>query len=133
MVELNGKLVRVGDLCKHSLGYDNGRSVDVWCKLVSIKDEKGNLHSEYNIITGYGDKNSKVSLDLKPLLYKDLSNYDSAYGVLTSIIKDVNPHNVYFHYDSWLKETEKKIEFLLKKKEFLLKNKNIIDKINSIL
>jgi hypothetical protein len=134
MVGLNGKLVRVGDLCKHSLGYDNGRSVDVWCKLVSIKDEKGNLHSEYNIITGYGDKNSKVTLDLKPLLYcKDLSNYDLAYGNLVNIIKDINPHNVYFHYDYWLKETEEKIEFLLKKKEFLLKNKNIIDKINSIL
>jgi len=128
------KFVRVGDLCKYTLGYDNGRSVDVWCKLLSIKDEFNVLYSQYDIVTGRGDKNSKVTLDLKPLLYcKDLSKYDSAHGVLTSIIKDVSPHNVYFHYDHWLKETEEKIEFLLKQKEFLLKNKNIIDKINSIL
>jgi hypothetical protein len=128
------KFVRVGDLCKYTIGYDNGRAVDVWCKLVSVKDEFGILHGQYDIITGEGDKNSKVTLDLKPLLYcKDLSKYDSAYDVLNSIIKDINPHKVYFYYDYWLKETEDKIEFLLKKKEFLLKNKNIIDKINSIL
>lgn len=129
-----GELTRVGDLCKYTLGYDNGKSVYVWCKLVSIKDESGNLHNEYNIVTGHGDKNSKVTLDLKPLLYTNLSKQDKYYGDIDSkIIKDINPHNVYFHYESWLKETENKIEFLIKKKEFLLKNKNIIDKINSIL
>ena len=129
-----GKFTRVGDLCKYTLGYDNGRSVDVWCKLVSIKDESGNLYNEYNIVTGHGDKNSKVTLDLKPLLYTNLSKHDKYYGDIDDkIIKDINPHNVYFHYEHWLKETESKIEFLLKNKEFLLKNKNIIDKIDSII
>lgn len=134
MVGLKGELVRVGDLCKYTLGYNNGSSVDVWCKLVSIKDEFGNLHSEYYIITGYGERNSKVTFDLKPLVYcKDLSNYEPVFGNIKDIIKDVNPHNVYLYYDRWLSETEDKIEFLLKQKEFILKNKNIIDKIDSIL
>lgn len=135
MVGLKGKLVRVGDLCKHTLGYDNGRSVDVWCKVNSIKDDSGNLHNEYDVITGWGDKNSKVTFDLKTISYcKDLSNIDSLYGELNNrIISNVNPHNVYFHYEHWLKETEDRIKFLNKKKDFLLKNKNILDKINEIL
>ena len=134
-MELKGRLVRVGDLCKHTLGYDNGRSVNVWCKITCIKDYRGNLHNEYNVITGHGEKNSKVTFDLKSLLYcKDLSNKQHLYGELNNkIISDVNPHNVYFHYDHWLQETEDRIEFLNKKKEFLLKNKNIVDKINEIL
>lgn len=135
MVGLEGKLVSVGDLCKYTLGYDNGRSVDVWCKVTSIKDDSGNLYGEYDVITGWGDKNSKVTFDLKTISYcKDLSNIDSLYGELNNkIILDVNPHKVYFHYDYWLKETEDKIKFLNKKKKFLLKNKNIVDKINEIL
>lgn len=134
-MELKGKLVRVRDLCKHTLGYDNGRSVYVWCKITSIKDDSGNLHNEYDVITGCGDDNSKVTFDLKALSYcRDLSNIDNLYGELNNrIISDVNPHNVYFHYDYWLKETEDKIRFLNRKKEFLLKNKNIVDKINEIL
>lgn len=131
---LKGKLIRSGDLCKHTLGYDNGRSVDVWCKVICIRDEFNNIHNEYNIITGRGNKNSKVTLDIKSLSYTDLSTYKNYYGdIKNKTIKNVNPHDVFFHYDYWIKETEDKIEFLKKKKEFLLRNKNILDKISEII
>lgn len=132
---LEGKLIRVGDLCKYTIGYDNGRSVNIWCKLISIKDHLGKLHNSYNVITGRGDLNSKITLDIKALSYcKDLSNYHEIYGDLNDkVILDLDPHKVVFHYDYWIKETEDKIEFLNKQKEFLLKNRNILDKINEIL
>jgi len=129
------ELVRVGDLCSYALGYENGNLLNAYCKITSIKDEFGNLYNEYYIVTGQGDKNSKVKIDLKGLVYcNDLKTNHVFYGDINNkIIKDINPHKLSFHYKYWLKETEEKIEFLLKKKEFLLKNKNIIDKINSIL
>ena len=52
------KLTRVGDLCKYRLGYDNGRGVDVWCKLISIKDEHGNLYNEYNVSRVFVENNN---------------------------------------------------------------------------
>lgn len=121
------KLYRIGDLVKHTIGYNNGESIDVYCKLISIKDFNNNIYNHYEVITGEGDKNSKVLFELKGIAYcKDLKQTNI-------IIKDVNPHKVHSHYDFWIKETVDKIEFLERKKQFLLKNKNMLDKINEIL
>lgn len=140
MSKPKGKLHRVGDLVKHSLGYDNGNSIDVYCKVICIKDYEGNLYSEYKIVTGHGDRNSKVKLDLKVLCYcrnlkkvRTDSHRREKKLEDNKIVSDVDPHHVYFHYDTWVKETDDKIKFLKEKKEFLLKNKNIIDKIDQII
>lgn len=137
MSKLKGKLHRVGDLVQYSLGYDNGNSIDVYCKIACIKDNEGNLYSEYNIITGHGDLNSKVKLDLKVLCYcKNLKRVWESYGGKiedNKIITGIDPHHVYLRYDYLLKETNKQIKFLKEKRKFILKNKNIIDKIDQII
>lgn len=121
------KKYRVGDLVKYTNGYINGRSNDIYCKVVAIKDKEKNIYSEYDIVTGHGDQNSKVLLDLKAIAKcKDLSKCDLEF-------KNLDPHKVFNNYKYNLKRIKKEIKFLKKKKEFYLKNENILDKIDKIL
>lgn len=124
---MSSKLYRLGDLVKYNTGYNNGVSIDVYAKLIGIKDIDGVPYDELLIVTGEGERNSKVKLDIKSLSYcKDLTP-------TSEVFKGIDPHKIYSHYDYWLEETDNKIDFLLRKKDFLLKNRNRIDKLNELV
>jgi hypothetical protein len=60
-----GKIFRVGDLVMINKSYNP--SQNYYCKIINIIDEFGKSHTSYDVITGYGDKNSKVKIDLLTL------------------------------------------------------------------
>jgi len=124
------ELYRVGDLVTHplNLNYNGGGSTDIYAKVVNIIDESGESHYEYDVITGRGDRNSKVEIVIKPLVYcKDLSHCD-----LDTL--SVDPHRVFKRdLDLVTRDINNKMEFLQKKLDFFHKNENRIDKLNKIL
>jgi len=123
-----GKKHRVGDIVLHCIGFNNGRSIDIYGKIINIIDDKGLSYHEYDIITGRGDFNSKVEVIIKPLVYKkDLS-------VCNIENLSLNPHHVYLrHPKEEIKLIESEIEFLQRKIDFFNRYENRIDKLNSIL
>jgi hypothetical protein len=125
---MKGKLYRVGDLVLHCIGYDNGWSINIYCKIENIISKQGESYSEYDVITGHGDLNSKVDIVIKPLVYcKDLSPCDL--DRITSDCRDVHIR----HPDEEIKILQKKIDFLQKEIDFFNINENRIDKLNKVL
>ena len=120
-------LYRVGDLVKTQIGWNNGESIDRYCKLIDIVDNSDISHNEYNITTGRGDKNSKVILHIKIICDMDLNPVDQ------KILKK-DPHQVYFVNIKYeLKKIHDSIKFMNNKIEFLKINRNRDDKLHDIL
>lgn len=126
-------ICKVGDIFRtpndkngnYTLAYD---SVYYYCKLVDIVDLEGNSHNEMNIITGHGDRNTKVVLYLKVLFNIDMEDSNP-------MIIQRDPHKAYkvnIKYE--LNEINKQKRFLDKKEEFLKNNLlNLDEKLNKIL
>lgn len=126
---MSKELYRIGDLVKHTLGYKNGVSIDIYARVENIVDNVSNdSFYEYDVVTGEGDNNSKITITIKPIAYcKDLSNCD-----LDSIKLD--PHKVYKKDINFMREEiNKKMDFLERKLDFINKSENRIDKLNKIL
>ena len=126
-------ICKVGDIFRtpndvdgnYTLAYD---SVNYFCKLVDIVDIEGKSYDEMNIITGHGDKNTKVVLYLKVLYSENMEDANP-------MIIQRDPHKVYkvnIKYE--LNKIKKKRKFLDKKEEFLKNNLlNLDEKLNKIL
>ena len=127
---MKGKLHRVGDLVQHSIGYTNGRTIYVYCKILDIIDNDGGSYYEYDVITGRGDDNSKVDIVIKPLVYcKDLSPCDLDIKRIP-----LKPYDVFLIYPkNEIERLQKEVDFLQKEIEFLNINENRIDKLNKLL
>jgi enoyl-[acyl-carrier-protein] reductase (NADH) len=133
---MKGNLYRIGDLLITHKQYHP--SQDYYCKIIDIIDEFGKSHLEYNIITGYGDRNSKVTLTLQAIAVK--TEYQTKIDVLEKnlILSEINPHNVHLRNPySQIKESLKTIDDIQHNINFFEKNKNIIElreeKINRLL
>lgn len=126
-------ICKIGDIFRtsndvngnYTLAYD---SINYYCKLVDIVDLDGNSYNEMDIITGHGDRNTKVILHLK-VLYSE--NMEDA----KPIIIQRDPHRAFkvdIKYE--LNKIKKKRKFLDKKEDFLKKNLlNLDEKLNKIL
>lgn len=126
---MSKELYRIGDLVMHNIGYKDGYAVDIYGKVTNIVENNTDIsHYEYDVVTGEGDKNSKVTIIVKPLAYcKDLSHCDLD-------ILSLDPHNVYKRdINNMREEIKKKMDFLERKLEFVNKHENRIDKLNKIL
>lgn len=129
-------LYRVGDLVITHKSYNP--SADYYCKIIDIIDSDGVYHYEYDIITGYGDLNSKVKLNLLAIGV-DIE-YKTEIIILdeVKILSNIDTHNVHLRSpDKLIKNAQQEIIRHNKNIDFFEKNKNIIelrdDKITKIL
>lgn len=121
-----------------TIGYDNGRAINFYVRVVGIlsKDLK-KTYDKYDIITGNGDKNSKVLIKATLEFDKDFNkidpekltknfidcvkreyNYDQSENTLL-----FNPHDVYKIDMNWeINDIDSRIRELQEKKNFLLEN-----------
>ena len=125
---MSTELYRVGDLVFHTLGYDNGRSIEIYAKVIDIVDKNNVSYYEYDIVTGCGARNSKVEIIISALAYvKDLSYCDK--GEIS-----LDPHKVHkVNIDRMRAEIDSKVKFLGEKMTFININENRIDKLDKIL
>ena len=126
-----GDLFRTGDLVITTKQYNP--NIYYYGIVTNIIDKNGDSYSEYIIITGHGDLNSKVEVLLKVIGEKSEYELDVKHEVIPFILKK-NPHDIYLRnpYEE-VKNCEKKIDALKRQIEFLNKNKNLDDKLNEIL
>ncbi len=129
-------LFRVGDLVITHKSYHPTQYY--YCKIINIKDSSGTSYSDYDIITGRGDMNSKITLDLLVLGIETDNETEIEELDEKIIIPGLNPHNV--HLRNPYKEIKKCESQIVKNNRnisFFERNKNIIElrdeKIDKIL
>lgn len=124
-------ICKVGDIFRttndkdgdYTLAYD---AIDYYCKLINIVDKEGNYYDELDIITGHGDRNTKVLLHLKVLCNKNLEECEQ-------VIVKRDPHKVYKVDIKWeLNKINLEREFLNKKEEFLKRNMSLDTKLKKL-
>jgi len=126
-----GDLFRTGDLVITTKQYNP--TIYYYGIVTNIIDKNGDSYSEYIIITGHGDLNSKVEIILKVIGEKSEYELDVRHIVTPFTLKK-NPHDVHLRNPyKEIKTCEKQIESLKRQIEFLNKNKNLDDKLNEIL
>lgn len=95
-----GTNFKVGDLVRFSQYSSNivqYGDYDCFGKLVEIRDYVNNKNLyECNVITGYGDLNTKVTMVIKPLFYFERYKFEVKYFDIKTI--DINPLSVYKCY-----------------------------------
>lgn len=130
--------LRKYDLMTKTLGYNNGISVRYFVRVKEILSEDlKKVYNNYDIITGHGDKNSKVIIkvtlefdeDLKKVDPKKIPkdfidyikrsyNYDEEENTILS-----NPHDVYKVDIDWeVSNIDEQIKKLQQRKNFILEN-----------
>ena len=136
MSKKKGYIHRIGDLIEHVLYYDNGIPYVVYGKIIDILDDNGESHSEYTIITGWGDANSKVAV-----VVKTTSGVKASYGVIKELNEDesgkilhLNPHKFVLVNNKYeINKLEEEIKIMEQRIDFLYKNRNREDKLNELL
>jgi hypothetical protein len=130
------KLYRVGDLVSILKSYNP--TEHYYCRIVNIIDENGKSHSSYDIVTGYGDLNSKVRINAFSLGIE--SQYKTEIESLEQghLIEGIDPHNAYLlSNDDEIKKSEFRIKCLTENIKFFEKNRNVIElreeRINKVL
>lgn len=131
-------LYRLGDLVKHTIGYDNGISIDIYAKVIGLVHKNTNeSFYEFDIITGCGDINSKIIIKVKPICFVNLKRIsESKLPIVINLdsLLSLNPHSVFLvNNESSIKSFNRKIDFFNRKIDFLKKHKNRIDKIDEII
>lgn len=130
-----GELFCVGDLVKTHKSY-NPQKYYI-CKIIDIVDAYENSYSEYNIITGWGDSNSKVKLDLL-IIGVETDNVKLIEEVNDGEIIRRSPPNVFLRSAKYnIKELKKHISDYESNIRFFMKNRRIEDirdeKLNNLL
>ena len=139
---IDGGYVKVGDLvyCSHymSLGI-NPSAVSGYGKITRIMDRKtGELFSEKKIITGRGDKNSRVNIEVRIITKKVDELWDPTSEIVlleTPYVGDYDPHDVIIISFNETKEKYKKtLKTMVNSFKFIRDNSMTReDKINLIL
>jgi hypothetical protein len=129
-------LFRVGDLAITHKSYHPTQYY--YCKIINITDSSGKSYPDYDIITGRGDLNSKVKIDLLALGIETDDETEIEELNEKIIIPGLNPHNVHLRNPyKEIKSCENQIEKNNKNISFFERNKNIIElrdeKIDKIL
>ncbi len=129
-------LFRVGDLVITHKSYHPSQYY--YCRIVNIKDSSGTSYSDYNIIRGQGDLNSKVKIDLLTLGIETDNETEIEELEEKIIIHGLDPHKVHLR-DPYteIKKCENTIVKNNRNISFFERNKNIIElrdeKIDKIL
>ncbi len=93
-----GTNFKVGDLVRFS-SYDTRLfkeygDYECFGKLVSMHDQVNNKYLfDCDVITGYGAKNTKIDMIIKPIFYYNRIRYDIDFFDQVDI--SINPHNIY--------------------------------------
>jgi hypothetical protein len=126
-----GQLFKVGDLVK--IHKDYHPSSKYYCKVMNITDQDGIDYDEYDVITGWGDKNSKLKMILNIFAYK--IDYELEIHLIEPFIKkETNMNNISLVViDNSIESNLKKIELLKIQNEFFNKFRNRQEKIDLIL
>jgi hypothetical protein len=126
--------IKVGDLVSTRTSYHPPKMI--YGNITEIKDNNGEIHDQYEVITGHGDKNSKLKVIVSYFAELDEDyHYDITdaikYFETPLVKKEINMHNLVFHTDKHLKGTFKyyktKIDKINNKIDFLKKHRNIIE------
>lgn len=134
------EIIKVGDLVSTRTSYHPPKHI--YGNIIEIKDSNGEIHEQYEVITGWGDKNSKLKVTVSYFaeLGED-SHWDAADNIKyfeSPLVKvETNMHDVGFHNEKWLKSAfnglQKKINKANNKIDFLKKHRNIIEQRNEKL
>jgi hypothetical protein len=129
-------IVSKGDLFKYTDHYQSGYEYEVYAKLIYIQDDMGNKYDEFDIITGWGEKNTKAFYMLKPICDTKLNE------LLPKLLKTPNKNGLVridihsaFKVDieKEISRLEENIDFLNKKILFFKQNHSLEFKLKSLL
>jgi hypothetical protein len=127
------ELIKVGDLVSTRTSYHPPKMI--YGNITQIKDSNGEIHEQYDVITGYGDKNSKLEVVVN--YFAEVGEDSSwVYGNIeyfeTPFLQvETNMHHVLFHNEKRIKQEldgyKKEIDKINKKMYFIKKHRNIIE------
>ena len=130
-------LIKVGDLVSKSMMFHPPKNI--YGNITQIKDSNNKIHEQYEVITGNGDKNSKLKVTVSYFVELDEnSQWEAPENIKyfeTPLVKvETNMRNLVLHNEKKLKITiqslQEKITKINNKIDFLRKHRNIIEKIN---
>jgi hypothetical protein len=128
------EIIKVGDLVSSRTSYHPPKMI--YGNITEIKDSNDEIHDQYEVITGNGDRNSKLEVTVSYFAELDEDyHYDITDAIKyfeTPLVKvETNMHNLVFHTDKKIKGTFKhyrtKITNINNKINFLKKHRNIIE------
>lgn len=132
--------IKVGDLVSTRTSYHPPKMI--YGNITEIKDSNNEIHEQYDVITGWGDKNSKLKVTVSYFAELDEDYHfditDNIKYFETPLVKvETNMHNVSFHTEKRLKSTFKgylkQIDKITNKMDFLKKHRNVIEQRNEKL
>lgn len=134
------QIIKVGDLVSTRTSYHPPKMI--YGNITEIKDSNDEIHEQYEVITGHGDRNSKLKVivsyfsELDEDYHFDIT--DNIKYFETPLVKvETNMHNLTFHTDKHIKGTLKgylkQIDKINNKMNFLKKHRNIIEQRNEKL
>lgn len=134
------ELIKIGDLVSTRTSYHPPKMI--YGNITQIKDDNDELHEKYEVITGHGDKNSKLKVTINYFAELDEDYYfditDNIRYLDAPLLKvENNMHNLVFHTEKKIKGTfsgyKRKIDKINNKINFLKKHRNIIERREEIL
>lgn len=134
------ELIKIGDLVSTRTSYHPPKMI--YGNITQIKDNNDELHEQYEVITGHGDKNSKLKVTINYFAELDEDSYTDITDIIRYLDEPLikvenNMHKLVFHTEKKIKATcnfyNKKIDKINNKIKFLKKHRNIIERREEIL
>lgn len=128
------EIIKVGDLVSTRRSYHPPKMI--YGNITQIKDSNGEILEQYEVITGHGDKNSKLKVTVSYFVELDEDYYyditdEIKYFEIPLVKVETNMHDIVFHTDKKIKGTFKhyktEIDKITSKIEFIKKHRNIIE------
>jgi hypothetical protein len=136
MSSKGGVKFRVGDLVVYSKGYRNGKSYNIWCRVLEMDVIGFGLKSEVRIVTGWGDLNTRVKFKLGVLGWSIGYSWDLTNEIMTEndayqvgeILTTEETHSVHLvEWDYFQEKYEDMMRIIHHKMDFVRKNRNPIE------
>lgn len=131
------KNFRVGEMVWTGIGYHNGKTIGRYGIIDKIVDRTtGELYQEKDVITGWGEKNTKVNILIKTLYSgSEPHDIDDNMVEVESTIETADPHDVVKIPYSSMQSQYKKMMDRMNKKLGILYRYSLTrdDKINIIV
>ena len=120
---MSKELFRINDIIISTIQYNP--IISRYYKILAIIDNDEINHSEYYIITGEGDKNSKVIIRSRIIGEENNLNL---LEIESSETRDFNPHDIHIRNPyKMIEDANTKIYHLKNRINFFEKNKNVVD------